>query len=951
MDVNGTRFQLLLGYDDWADCSEDGKQRLRSAWKPSAGRGRRTGLAWDGQRDALTMRKHPFHFVAAPRDGAPTLDTRRGVGRDRYGNWYWIDDTRGTVLVKSSGTGNTARFWTPGDGVACERPARFGDFQPAGSEPPPAPMRLSGLAVTAHHYLVVGVLEPPGLLIFDLHAGGPPRQLLWPVDFAPFDMASAPGGGVWILDRDPAGEGRAHRYWALDRAFNVVWRDSGGVDLDAGHVESFRPVDGSPPVSGGSPPHPEHAFPTGISLDVSSPIQARHPVAIEGLPDGTVLILDSEPGQPFSTIYRYRFGQQLGDPVSTRVVLDVMEEADFRLLGHDFAFVPEQRDAGGAVLVPDRLYIAASDGNQSFAFNLSAPGGALALEALAMYLPMRLFGGKGLVTAGDLPYYDFGNGWIPLVEQPRSQYDARATLYTPIGTSNGGRDSSRRRAAFDGREPDCVWHRLMLDACIPHDTAIQVSSRAANDERELAKTAWQPEPPLYLRRSGSEQPFLPPSTVEGDGTWELLFQRARGRFLQLRLSLTSNGRSTPTIRALRAYYPRFSYLDHYLPGAYRAEEEPASFLDRFLANFEGIYTDIEDKIANVQILFDVRSAPSDVLPWLAAWYGLALDPAWDDTRRRLFIKHAMTFFQYRGTIRGIMMALRLALDACPDDSIFSDRPDASSIRIVEKYLTRRGPAVLFGDPTDGSGLQLTSLTDRWQSVEGAAGLSRRYGAFLHQLLPQKYPTNVPRDFPLSPPPDPAEASGWRQFAQSTLGFVPSATHTDLPSFKGFLARRYGRVGALSDAYGLDDLPGLPPFAGVELPAILPPDGAPLQDWYQFETVVLPMRRNAHRFTVLIPVASEGTAEDHLRRLQLAQRVTDLQKPAHTVFDVKSYWAAFIVGQVRLGTDTLVDLGSRSPQFMSPMVLGQGALAETYLAAGPPQDAPDRQILGRDRLGQ
>jgi len=57
---------------------------------------------------------------------------------------------------------------------------------------------LSGLAITRDHYLVVGVLKPQGLLVFDLHAGGAPVQMFWPaaVDFQSFDMAAAPGGGV-----------------------------------------------------------------------------------------------------------------------------------------------------------------------------------------------------------------------------------------------------------------------------------------------------------------------------------------------------------------------------------------------------------------------------------------------------------------------------------------------------------------------------------------------------------------------------------------------------------------------------------------------------------------------------------------------------------------------------------------------------------------------------------
>src|SRR5205823_3787355 len=125
--------------------------------------------------------------------------------------------------------------------------------------------------------------------------------------------------------------------------------------------------------------------------------------------------------------------------------------------------------------------------------------------------------------------------------------------------------------------------------------------------------SWQREPSLYLRRDGSELPFVPRSQAANSGTWELLLQHAQGRYLQIKLKLLGNGRSTPRIRAMRIYYPRFSYLEHYLPAVYRDDSDSASFLDRFLANIEGFYTAIEDKIANIAMLFTVASTPAEAL--------------------------------------------------------------------------------------------------------------------------------------------------------------------------------------------------------------------------------------------------------------------------------------------------------------------------------------------------
>ena len=84
-----------------------------------------------------------------------------------------------------------------------------------------------------------------------------------------------------------------------------------------------------------------------------------------------------------------------------------------------------------------------------------------------------------------------------------------------------------------------------------------------------------------------------------------------------------------------------------------------------------------------------------------------------------------------------------------------------------------------------------------------------------------------------------------------------------------------------------------------------------------------MERTAHRFSVLLPVTT--VTEDPFemeRRLQLARRIVELEKPAHTVFDVRFYWALNRIGEARLGIDTLLDVGSRAPQLLPDAVLGR-----------------------------
>jgi phage tail-like protein len=935
VDANRTRHHLLMGLADWSACADGQGRPFGQALETTPEGAQPADLAWDAERGELTLRSRMYQFPPASTVPPPAVADRRGAGADRYGNWYWIDEAGTALRVNSEGTHRTSHFWTTSDGLEGVTEGGPGAFGPLEATAPPAPLPLCGLAVTEDHYLVVGVLAPAGLLIFDLHAGGPPRQLLWPagVTFAPFDMAPMPGGGVWILDRDHA------RYWALDRQFSVIRQDQAARPLAPGGREDFHPQAGGLPRQ-----RRARTFPEGITLQAASPVAAQDAIAIEGLPDGTVLILDRNPGHDFSLISRYRYGRLLGQPVSTAVMNQLIEPGDgaFHLTAHDFAFVPEHSTAQGTLF--DRLYVVSANGKQAFAFLSSAEGDQLRLQPLPDYLPLRLFGGKGLVRAGDQAYYDFGDGWVPLIAQRRPRYVEEATLLTPLGQD--GARAGTSRPAFDGRDPDCTWHRLLLDACIPPETEVQVWSRAANEQRDLAATAWQPEPRLYLRGDGSEQPFVHEAVGDGRGTWELLFQQARGRYLQLQLRLRGNRRSSPRLRALRAYYPRFSYLNHYLPAVYREDAASASFLDRFLANPEGLLTALEDKIDAVAVLFDWRSTPPEALEWLAGWFGVARDPAWDDARLRLLLKYALQFFQYRGTILGLQMALRLALDDCPDDRIFTattaQRQATGPIRIVEQYRTRQTPGVVLGDPSATRIGAPAPPSRRWLPVLGRTSLNRRFTEF---LVPGA--RGFVTDFPITPPAD--MAADWGRFTRATLGFVPSATAADLPAWRDFLARRYHLIGDLNDAYQTS----WADFDAVPLPDQLPQDGAPLRDWHDFEAIVLPIQRRAHRFTVLLPAPLDDSPDgaEHRRRLELAQRIVEAEKPAHTTFEVKFYWAFFRLGEARLGTDTLLDLGSRSPRLMPPMVLGQRRLAESYLAPGYPQDVAERQVLGRDRLGR
>ena len=769
-------------------------------------------------------------------------------------------------------------------------------------------------------------------------------------------MAPRPNGGLWILDRaaDEADPDHA-RYWALDRYFRVIVQDQPETTLTPLQVDDFQPKTG--PIR----QKPGRTFPLGISLEMASPLAVRFPVALEALPDGSVLILESDPALAYSVVYRYRFGEVLGEQ-SLEFGLEAFIDQEptpehpqpEALQGYDLAFIPNR--SPGAGRVTGTLYIVASDSNQAFAFRLEADDDLFALDLVDQYLPLRRFSGKALVAYRGTVYYDLGQRWMPLVEQPRPRYEPKGVLTTDF---------------FDGKEPDCTWHRLFLDGCIPPGAEVRLESRAANDATLLSTKSWQAEPRLHRRATGAETPYYQPfhpnvARKEGTGTWELLFQRAEGRYLQLRLTLRGTGRNTPRLHALRAYYPRFSYLEAYLPAVYREDAPSASFLDRFLANVEGTYTVTEGRIAEAQTLFDVRTVPSEYLDWLAGWFGLLLEPTWEEFRRRLFIKHAMELFAQHGTPAGLIRMIRLATDPCPDDSLFEEDIEACStgacvqghrfdVRIVEQFLTRSAPGVIYGDPTDLAGPRLTISSAPWTPDQGAVPLHQQYQSFLKKHYGTVNALNTAwgatysafAEVLLSPvrPAHATQADDWRQFVTNELGFTyAEVTSTDTPHYQAFLARRYRQIDRLETAYQRT----YTTFDQVSLPGEddFPDSGPRLYDWIQFVSLVLPIRRNAHHFTVLVPINAGEDPETQQRELDLVQRIVEVEKPAHAYFEVKPYWALFRVGEARLGLDTLLGVGSR----FAAVLLGRSYLAEGYLTAPHPWDVADRIVTGRDDAG-
>lgn len=258
---------------------------------------------------------------------------------------------------------------------------------------------------------------------------------------------------------------------------------------------------------------------------------------------------------------------------------------------------------------------------------------------------------------------------------------------------------------------DVAWHELRLEAELPAGTQVQLQSWASNSASSTAAEAqWAPREPVAVvhGETGRFATRLVQSDWESWKTWrggDLLDPPPagtdRGRYLFVRLRILGQLRrpsdtvslATPSISGLYARFPRPTLLAH-LPGRWSRRDElqdPAGalFVERYLAMFERVLTDMEVKLEDLPRLLNPRTAPGPWLDWIATWLNLAFDPSWDVERRRALVREAISLYKMRGTPKGLARYIE----------IYTGLPPS----IVEGFATRStGEALTLNEGTLGT---------------------------------------------------------------------------------------------------------------------------------------------------------------------------------------------------------------------------------------------------------
>lgn len=372
---------------------------------------------------------------------------------------------------------------------------------------------------------------------------------------------------------------------------------------------------------------------------------------------------------------------------------------------------------------------------------------------------------------------------------------ARASYGLVANFPQGSADQLLRTATgvIDTRDAMTEWHRLYMEASVPRGTAMIVWL-AANDgappqfevDPDARDTAhhrtWFPHvvgDPAVIPRAmqapatapraawvqaasevASGSSFLLSERVPGvTGLFTVLVQKAgltvrtlKGQRLWVAVELFGDSRATPELVALRAYAGRFSYLRKYLPALYHEQtygpeaDRPGratgpDFLERFIDLFEGVFTSIEDRIANAHLVTDVAACPPDALPWLGTWVGMALDDLQNDatTRRaRNMMLNAPMLARRHGTLD----AMRWALDIASDGGVTRGR-----LVVVENFRLRRTLATILGaDLADENDPLTLGITQSGNSLVGDSLFlgdenAKTFLALFRNLLPDPEATS------------------------------------------------------------------------------------------------------------------------------------------------------------------------------------------------------------------
>jgi phage tail-like protein len=100
----------------------------------------------------------------------------------------------------------------------------------------------------------------------------------------------------------------------------------------------------------------------------------------------------------------------------------------------------------------------------------------------------------------------------------------------------------------------------------------------------------------------------------------------------------------------------------YLPVIFHDDD----FLSRFLQMFEVVWEPLQQRQDHIDVYFSSMTCPVEWLPWMASWFGIALEDHWPEARKRALLDRAIDIYRWRGTAYGLERVIEACVGARPD---------------------------------------------------------------------------------------------------------------------------------------------------------------------------------------------------------------------------------------------------------------------------------------------
>ncbi|BED91578.1 MAG: hypothetical protein CfP315_0077 [Candidatus Improbicoccus pseudotrichonymphae] len=227
---------------------------------------------------------------------------------------------------------------------------------------------------------------------------------------------------------------------------------------------------------------------------------------------------------------------------------------------------------------------------------------------------------------------------------------------------NSDKNSAFISISLDSFEKETVWHRIRFDSEVSRNSKIKVSI-LASDEHDFwlnldGDINFTNLNNFLLNKNvdvGSKLSiFSKLSHVSFENPVDMPLFKLKGRYLWVCIEAISyDSSSIIKIRSMKIEFPHNNFIE-YLPEIYQRSGED-SFFSRFIAIFQSMYDDLDDKIDFIPANFEPLNNSYDFLKWISRWLGIRDVDVWREDKLRDMVSNAIEIFKTKGTIKSIKL--------------------------------------------------------------------------------------------------------------------------------------------------------------------------------------------------------------------------------------------------------------------------------------------------------